>query len=198
MYGLPHQHGPVPGKLSRWYGLQLLGFHVVGGGLVLILWLGWTAREVCSFLAVLFLLVGFLRLWIREPLCVYVPGLRDLYRYERQRMGDAFPLYYQSGGWIFLFLGFLFGLQAWFRSSSSPWLREMPVGYWICIVVLVPMIGIVHHQIHQRWVRQWSVERWSGYSRDRQLFLKILTFLLVGIMLGGAISYRWLVHLQVR
>lgn len=158
--------------------------------LSLAIW-GATAPVVYSVLGVLMLVSPFWLLVLKRPnpLLLLFPGMKELARYEEEKLGEHWRRYNLSGLFLSIALSIFFFVQAVMRNGNDPFIVGIPFWYLLAVPVLVLWVANINLRFHSRRIDQKTTEQLQAYADDRILLSIIFASVLSVFAVVGALVY---------
>ncbi|MBA4547779.1 hypothetical protein H1R82_08215 [Thermoactinomyces intermedius] len=143
---------------------------------------------IYTLLGVLCFLVAISSFWLKtfHPTLLLFPGMKELIRYEKEKLGETWKKYHLSSVILAVVLGVFFLGQAWFRQDLY-FLEGIPVWYIAVFIVGVFLIGNLSLFAHARRFDRLSEEQIRVHAAERSLFTVIFACVVLGMTLLGSV-----------
>jgi hypothetical protein len=132
-------------------------------------------------MAVIFLIlpIGLLFFRVPQPLHLVFPKMRELQRYEQEKLKDVWFSYYTSSMILHIAATIFFIIQAIIRNPKLPFIEGIPIWYIIGISIILLWVGNSNQIFHTRRIDQKSYEQLKIYASDKRTFA--LVFAIVAL-----------------
>jgi hypothetical protein len=126
--------------------------------------------------------IGYFAVKHAEPLMLFFPGMKELYKYEQEKLKDYWNRYQASTAILHTFAGTFLLIQAW-NADHVPIIKSVPSWYLIAIPLFLLYIGNVNQRFHNKRIDQRTFEQLKEYIDDRLLFIKVFGVVALVVML---------------
>lgn len=122
-----------------------------------------------------------------HPFLQFFPGMKELTRYEMEKLGDSWRRYYTSGFLLQFALSIFFFIQALMRDGKTPFTEGIPFWYLIVIPLIMLLILNLNLRFHARRMDQKTPEQLKVYADEKMLFSLIFASVSIVMTLLGTI-----------
>lgn len=152
-----------------------------------------TAPLVYTAMAVIFAISPLSMLIIRKSNILFYlfPGMSELLRYEKEKLGDQWLRYQLSNVFLQLAVSIFFIIQAVIR-PANPFIDGLPLWYFIVIPFILWILGNLNIRSQARRIDQYNYEQLKLYTADRVLFTSIFSVVALVITGVAIIAYKLL------
>lgn len=133
-------------------------------------------------------LIALSSFWLKtfHPTLLLFSGMKELIKYEKEKLGGSWQKYHLSSVILSIVLGLFFFGQAWFRKDTL-FLEGIPVWYVVVFIIGVFLIGNWSFFTHTRRFDRLSEEQIRAHAAERSLFTIIFASVVLGMTLLGSI-----------
>ncbi|MFC7440653.1 hypothetical protein [Laceyella putida] len=153
----------------------------------LLLLLDVTAPQFFLALGLVFL-VSPISIWVfkeSNPLLSFLPGMQELTRMEREKLGESWGKYHLSSALLQVACSLFFFVQAWMRSGDTPFREGMPTWYFAVVPMAALLIINLTHRSHVKRMDNKTPEQLRGYAYEKMLFSVVFASVMLGMTLIG-------------
>ncbi|MBA4493107.1 hypothetical protein ACFO25_07500 [Paenactinomyces guangxiensis] len=122
-----------------------------------------------------------------NPLLFYLPGMKELFQYEMDKLGSNWRRYYTSSSILLVALSVFFFVQAVMQDGNKLFMEGMPVWYLVVIPLALIYIGNMNLRFHARRLDEKTPEQLKAYAYDKMLFSLVFASVSVVMTVLGAI-----------
>jgi hypothetical protein len=150
-----------------------------------------TATAVYLLLGIFCLvsLLGSLLTKAPNPLILLFPGMKEVNRYEKEKLGERWSAYHLSSVLLLLVGGIFFFVQAWVRDGNAPFVDGMPGWYLAGAPIAFLLIANWHLLSHIKRIDKWSAEKLRAYAGEKMLFSVVFVSVVLGMTVLGTLIY---------
>lgn len=135
---------------------------------------------------------------INNPLILLFPQMKEIFQYEKEKLGENWRRYYTSGFLMQVALGIFFIVQAFFRAGDGAFIDGIPMWYFIVTPIVMLVIGNVNLRFHIRRMDGKTVEQLKDYAYDKMLFSTVFFSVALVFILVGAVVVKVFTSIQVQ
>lgn len=174
-------------RKKQWIYTNLLIVVYMGFFAILAL-LNMSSLMIYGLLGGLCWLVAISSYWLKtfHPTLLLFPGMKELIKYEKEKLGESWQKYHLSSVILSIVLGLFFFGQAWFRKDLL-FLEGIPVWYIVIFVAGVFLIGNWSFYAHTRRFDRLTAEQIRVHAAERSLFTIIFASVVLGMTLLGSV-----------
>ncbi|MBA4542663.1 MULTISPECIES: hypothetical protein [Thermoactinomyces] len=149
------------------------------------------ARLVYFIWGCLFVLFPLISWWMKSPnpFLHLFPEMRELYQYERDKLGEKWGAYYTSTSLLLFVVGIFFFVQAWIREGNIRFGEGISWWYFVIVLLFLILLGNVHLRSQARRIDSKTPEELKDYASDKMLFSLVFASVAIGMTLIGTIVY---------
>lgn len=177
------------GKLRSLRKTQLLMHNIAyvlyGVLLAILIIVGASGPVVYGVLAIL-LLITPLTIWFfkkTHPLYAFVPSLRELETYEKEKLQGAWQKFYSGSSLLQVAMSLFFVVQVIIRDSQRPFIDGLPIAYFIVVCIAFLVLANWNDWSNAARVDQKTTEQLQSFTDDR--FLMTVIFGGVALIMTG-------------
>ncbi|SEN03611.1 hypothetical protein [Lihuaxuella thermophila] len=122
-----------------------------------------------------------------HPFLQLFPGMKELIRYELDKLGNSWRRYYTSGFLLQFALSIFFFIQALIRDGNTPFMEGIPFWYLIVIPLVMLLVLNFNLRVHTRRIDQKTPEQLKVYADDKMLFSLVFASVSVVMTLLGTL-----------
>ncbi|TCS94788.1 hypothetical protein [Hazenella coriacea] len=149
-----------------------------------------------GFFILLPLLLYFIK--VNNPPLLLFPQMKEIFQYEKEKLGENWRRYYTSGFLMQAALGIFFIVQAFFRAGDGAFIEGIPMWYFIATPIVMLVVGNVNLRFHIRRMDGKSVEQLKEYAYDKMLFSTVFFSVALVFILVGAVIVKVFTSIQVQ
>jgi hypothetical protein len=150
-----------------------------------VIFTGATGLVVYLVLAGIFLIspIGFFLIRTPQPLFLLFSGMKELQRYEKEKLKDAWFSYYVTNSILQVAATIFFIIQAFIRNPKLAFIEGIPP--WIIFVIsaILLWIGNGNQLFHAKRMDTKTYEQLKSYAEDRRTFAMV--FAIVALVMTG-------------
>lgn len=148
---------------------------------------------VYTAMAVIFAISPISMLVIRKSNILFIlfPGMSELLRYEKEKLGDQWLRYQLSNVYLQLLGSIFFLIQAIIR-PNHPFIDGLPLWYFVAIPSILWILGNLNVRSQARRIDQHNYEQLKLYTSDRVLFTSIFSVVALVVTGVAIVAYKLL------
>lgn len=122
-----------------------------------------------------------------NPFLLLFPGMKELFQYEKEKLGESWRNYHTSGFILQMVLSLFFFIQAMMREADAPFMEGIPSWYLIVIPLILFVMVNMNTRFHARRIDQKTEEQLKAYAYEKMLFSIVFASVALVMTVLGAI-----------
>ncbi|SFJ09948.1 hypothetical protein [Thermoflavimicrobium dichotomicum] len=116
------------------------------------------------------------------------PQMKELVKYEREKLGEAWFKYYLSNMILPVVVGLVLFIQIFFRANSqTPLISGIPIWYFIVAWAILILAGNLNLRFHIRRMDQQTAEELRAFAHEKMVFSILFSSVVLVISILAAI-----------